>query len=117
MPSSSEPLPAPQAHAVPSSAALPAHALDCYRFDAHPPTEHPARRRRGNLPKEATARLNDWFALHATYPYPKEEEKQRLQEETGLSMSQVSLRHRTALFPVSNLHFGARDLRTLIIWS
>lgn len=68
------------------------HSLDRYRFDAPPAAEHPARRRRGNLPKEATARLNEWFAQHASYPYPKEEEKQALQEQTGLTMSQVSLR-------------------------
>lgn len=47
------------------------------------------RRRRGNLPKESTAVLNAWFCQHMTYPYPKEEEKHRLQVETGLSMSQV----------------------------
>jgi len=53
--------------------------------------EGSARRRRGNLPKESTAILNAWFCEHITYPYPKEEEKQRLQLETGLSMSQVSV--------------------------
>lgn len=47
------------------------------------------RRRRGNLPKESTAVLNTWFCQHVAYPYPKEEEKHRLQTETGLSMSQV----------------------------
>jgi len=47
------------------------------------------RRRRGNLPKESTAVLNTWFCQHVTYPYPKEDEKHRLQTETGLSMSQV----------------------------
>jgi len=52
--------------------------------------EGSTRRRRGNLPKESTAILNAWFCEHITYPYPKEEEKHRLQLETGLSMSQVS---------------------------
>lgn len=86
---------APIAQPPPLNGAPPAYTPDRYRFNAQPQTDHPARRRRGNLPKEATSRLNDWFAAHAAYPYPKEEEKQRLQEETGLSMSQVSCFLRT----------------------
>lgn len=49
-----------------------------------------SRKRRGNLPKESTAILNDWFCEHAAFPYPKEDEKQQLQAMTGLSISQVS---------------------------
>lgn len=90
MPGLSDPLPPPATSGAPHSMTSPAHSLERYRFDANAANDHPARRRRGNLPKEATARLNEWFAQHANYPYPKEEEKQRLQEQTGLSMSQVS---------------------------
>lgn len=47
------------------------------------------RKRRGNLPKESTSILNDWFCQHITFPYPKEDEKHQLQAMTGLSISQV----------------------------
>lgn len=96
MPGLTDPIPPPQQPQLLShgqTTTSPSHSLERYRFDANPAADHPARRRRGNLPKEATARLNDWFAQHASYPYPKEEEKQRLQEETGLSMSQVRWHH------------------------
>lgn len=49
------------------------------------------RKRRGNLPKESTSILNDWFCQHISFPYPKEDEKHQLQAMTGLSISQVSL--------------------------
>lgn len=61
-----------------------------YNWEVPDATESGNRRRRGNLPKESTAVLNTWFCQHITYPYPKEEEKHRLQAETNLSMSQVS---------------------------
>lgn len=49
------------------------------------------RKRRGNLPKEATGILKDWFNNHRESPYPSEEEKQTLCERTGLTLNQVSL--------------------------
>lgn len=48
------------------------------------------KRRRGNLPKAVTETLKKWFQDHIAHPYPSEEEKQKLMEDTGLSMSQVS---------------------------
>ncbi|KAI9672606.1 MAG: hypothetical protein M1831_000041 [Alyxoria varia] len=48
------------------------------------------RKRRGNLPKESTNILNDWYNQHRAYPYPKDDEKQHLQAATGLSLSQIS---------------------------
>lgn len=48
------------------------------------------RRRRGNLPKEATATLKKWFAEHAESPYPTDEEKNALAVSTGLSSAQIS---------------------------
>jgi hypothetical protein len=47
-------------------------------------------RKRKNLSKQATEVLNRWFFLHLHDPYPTDEEKQRLSEETGLSLSQCN---------------------------
>ena len=52
--------------------------------------EYPSqRRRRGNLPREATNMLKNWFNEHRSSPYPSEEEKTQFCELTGLSMNQV----------------------------
>lgn len=48
------------------------------------------RKRRGNLPKEATSQLKLWFSNHRDSPYPSEDEKTALCCTTGLSMNQVS---------------------------
>lgn len=48
------------------------------------------RRRRGNLPKEATLILKKWFQAHAPSPYPTDEEKNHLAGVTGLTQSQIS---------------------------
>lgn len=45
------------------------------------------RKRRGNLPKETTDKLRAWFAEHLHHPYPSEDEKQELMQQTGLQMS------------------------------
>ncbi|KZS86953.1 hypothetical protein SISNIDRAFT_399880, partial [Sistotremastrum niveocremeum HHB9708] len=47
-------------------------------------------RRRGKLPKETTDHLKEWLHQHSDHPYPSEEEKKQLCEDTQLSMSQVS---------------------------
>ena len=47
------------------------------------------RRRRGNLPREATNMMKKWFQEHLKSPYPSEEEKMNFCEMTGLSMNQV----------------------------
>ncbi|KIW04490.1 hypothetical protein, variant [Verruconis gallopava] len=49
-----------------------------------------ARKRRGNLPKEATRILKEWFGRHHDSPYPTEDEKQDLCRQTGLQISQVN---------------------------
>jgi len=56
-----------------------------------PPVQHnfTQRKRRGNLPKDATKILKDWFHAHTDSPYPSEEEKQELCDMTKLQMSQV----------------------------
>ncbi|KAF2636298.1 hypothetical protein P280DRAFT_155032 [Massarina eburnea CBS 473.64] len=48
------------------------------------------RKRRGNLPKEATSILKAWYAEHSDSPYPTEDEKIELCRQTQLSMNQVS---------------------------
>lgn len=48
------------------------------------------RKRRGNLPKEATAILKAWFNSHRESPYPTEDEKVQLCSQTNLTLNQVS---------------------------
>ena len=48
------------------------------------------KKRRGNLPKHVTDILRIWFTDHLAHPYPTEDEKQALMQQTGLSISQVS---------------------------
>ncbi|KAG0146954.1 hypothetical protein CROQUDRAFT_43698 [Cronartium quercuum f. sp. fusiforme G11] len=52
--------------------------------DGQPP------RRRGKLPQAVTALLRTWLMGHTSHPYPTEEEKKALCEQTGLTMNQVS---------------------------
>ncbi|KAF2834974.1 hypothetical protein M501DRAFT_921412, partial [Patellaria atrata CBS 101060] len=47
-------------------------------------------KRRGNLPKQATNAMKEWFSLHVDCPYPDEEQKQQMCRDTGLNMNQVS---------------------------
>ncbi|CBY02460.1 hypothetical protein LEMA_P012470.1 [Plenodomus lingam JN3] len=62
------------------------------RFQQHVGTDHNAfnRKRRGNLPKEATNILKEWFAANRASPYPTEEQKLMLCNRTTLSINQVS---------------------------
>ncbi|KNZ53167.1 hypothetical protein VP01_331g2 [Puccinia sorghi] len=53
-------------------------------------TETPAPRRRGKLPSAVTSILKGWLMAHTTHPYPTEEEKKTLCQETNLTMNQVS---------------------------
>lgn len=48
-----------------------------------------SRKRRGNLPKDATNILKSWFANHRSQPYPTEDQKIELCQRTNLSMNQV----------------------------
>ncbi|EFC49051.1 homeodomain-containing protein [Naegleria gruberi] len=45
---------------------------------------------RGTLPKEAVEHLKNWLFLHFQHPYPSEEEKAVLAEETSLTLVQVN---------------------------
>lgn len=48
------------------------------------------KRRAGKLPGDTTNILKDWWNTHAKWPYPTEEEKQRMVEETGLDLKQIN---------------------------
>ena len=52
------------------------------------------KRRRGNLPKWVTDLLRTWFHEHLSHPYPDEQQKQDLMEQTGLTINQVCLNFR-----------------------
>jgi hypothetical protein len=49
------------------------------------------RKRRGNLPKQATDKMRAWFDDHLSHPYPTEDEKQDFIRRTGLQMSKFSV--------------------------
>eukprot|EP01118_Nematostelium_gracile_P005319 TRINITY_DN1675_c0_g1_i2.p1 TRINITY_DN1675_c0_g1~~TRINITY_DN1675_c0_g1_i2.p1 ORF type:complete len:227 (-),score=73.97 TRINITY_DN1675_c0_g1_i2:152-832(-) len=48
------------------------------------------KKRRGNLPKAATNILKKWLFDHLFHPYPTEEEKANLSNQTSLSLNQIS---------------------------
>jgi hypothetical protein len=48
------------------------------------------KKRRGNLPKDATATFRKWFDDHHDHPYPTDEEKRILAAETGTAISQIT---------------------------
>ena len=66
--------------------------------------ESGGRRRRGNLPKGATTLFRNWLQAHISNPYPTEDEKQWMQDQTGMSASQVRLT------PSPHFIFQDRDL-------
>ncbi|KAJ8113633.1 hypothetical protein OPT61_g4268 [Boeremia exigua] len=62
------------------------------RFQQHVGVDHNAfnRKRRGNLPKEATNILKEWFSANRNSPYPTEDQKLDLCRMTNLTLNQVS---------------------------
>ncbi|XP_076917694.1 homeobox protein knotted-1-like 2 isoform X3 [Bidens hawaiensis] len=48
------------------------------------------KRRAGKLPGDTTSVLKAWWQSHAKWPYPTEEDKARLVEETGLQLKQIN---------------------------
>lgn len=70
------------------------------QFESEDMASQLPKKRRGNLPRDVTDFLKQWFEEHLAHPYPTEEEKQMLCRRTGLAMTQVSriagtLRRRT----------------------
>ncbi|XVE71226.1 hypothetical protein DITRI_Ditri10aG0134000 [Diplodiscus trichospermus] len=48
------------------------------------------KRRAGKLPGDTTSVLKDWWQSHSKWPYPTEEDKARLVQETGLQLKQIN---------------------------
>jgi hypothetical protein len=71
---------------------------------------HYQRKRRGNLPKDATKVLRQWFDDHLQAPYPGEEVKNELCSRTGLQISQVRLTIHSKLLN------GCRCPRVMLTW-
>eukprot|EP00252_Welwitschia_mirabilis_P002438 TRINITY_DN1238_c0_g1_i2.p1 TRINITY_DN1238_c0_g1~~TRINITY_DN1238_c0_g1_i2.p1 ORF type:complete len:208 (+),score=49.36 TRINITY_DN1238_c0_g1_i2:1229-1852(+) len=62
-----------------------------YRSRIHDIREEILRKRRaGKLPGDTTTILKSWWQAHSKWPYPTEEEKTRLVQETGLQLKQIN---------------------------
>ncbi|KAI3823655.1 hypothetical protein L1987_05095 [Smallanthus sonchifolius] len=48
------------------------------------------KRRAGKLPGDTTSMLKDWWQQHSKWPYPTEDDKAELVEETGLQLKQIN---------------------------
>eukprot|EP00249_Psilotum_nudum_P015962 c25598_g2_i1 orf=500-2077(-) len=48
------------------------------------------KRRAGKLPGDTTSVLKTWWHAHSKWPYPTEDEKARLVQETGLQLKQIN---------------------------
>ncbi|KAJ8512830.1 hypothetical protein OPV22_003264 [Ensete ventricosum] len=48
------------------------------------------KRRAGKLPGDSTSTLKAWWQSHAKWPYPTEDDKARMVEETGLQLKQIN---------------------------
>ncbi|KAJ0251858.1 Homeobox protein knotted-1-like 5 [Hirschfeldia incana] len=48
------------------------------------------KRRAGKLPGDTTSVLKEWWRTHAKWPYPTEEDKAKLVQETGLQLKQIN---------------------------
>jgi len=48
------------------------------------------KRRAGKLPGDTTSILKQWWQQHSKWPYPTEDDKARLVEETGLQLKQIN---------------------------
>ncbi|XP_026457450.1 homeobox protein knotted-1-like 1 isoform X2 [Papaver somniferum] len=52
--------------------------------------EFTKKRKKAKLPKDSRTTLLDWWKTHSRWPYPTEEEKMKLIEETGLDHKQIT---------------------------
>ncbi|CAM6096917.1 unnamed protein product [Calypogeia fissa] len=75
------------------------------------------KRRQGKHPETARERLVEWFNGHGDWPYPSEEEKQKLAEQTNLEARQINnwfinqrKRHWDSPSKEEMIHHAQRDL-------
>ena len=76
-------------------------------------TSQVPKKRRGNLPRDVTDMLKQWYEEHLAHPYPTEEEKQMLCRRTGLAMTQVGTIVRTWRECADHVNRSATGLSTL----
>ena len=74
---------------VPAYLGAPGQPLYIDNFQP-PEGERRTKKRRGNLPKWQTDFMRAWYNNHFKNPYPTEEEKHMIMQETGLTIEQVS---------------------------
>ncbi|KAH6824219.1 homeobox knotted-like protein [Perilla frutescens var. hirtella] len=48
------------------------------------------KRKAGKLPNDTTTVLKNWWQQHSKWPYPMEDDKAKLVEETGLQLKQIN---------------------------
>ncbi|XP_032882320.1 homeobox protein Meis1-like [Amblyraja radiata] len=58
--------------------------------DDDPDKEKKRQKKRGIFPKVATNIMRAWLFQHLTHPYPSEEQKKQLAQDTGLTILQVN---------------------------
>ncbi|KAK2182562.1 hypothetical protein NP493_348g01015 [Ridgeia piscesae] len=58
--------------------------------DSETPGSQKRQKKRGIFPKVATNIMRAWLFQHLTHPYPSEEQKKQLAQETGLTILQVN---------------------------
>lgn len=75
---------------IPSSPPSPSTTVNDYARRAKQSPGPVTKRRRGNLPKAVTAILRDWLSRHKKHPYPTEDEKLALAQQTNLTLNQIS---------------------------
>merc|ERR1712071_5596 len=66
-------------------------------------------KKRGIFPKVATNILRAWLFQHLTHPYPSEDQKKQLAQDTGLTILQVNNWFINARRRRNGLHDGRRS--------
>uniref|UniRef100_A0A9J7Y4Z9 Meis homeobox 1 b n=2 Tax=Cyprinus carpio TaxID=7962 RepID=A0A9J7Y4Z9_CYPCA len=80
--------------------------------DDDPDKEKKRNKKRGIFPKVATNIMRAWLFQHLTHPYPSEEQKKQLAQDTGLTILQVNnCKSRSSLQPRWSAHGRLRDGR------
>ncbi|XP_047132366.2 homeobox protein Meis3 isoform X1 [Hydra vulgaris] len=78
-----------EGHSAASSENMPDSEDSIYR-DEEDEKDKKKQKKRGIFPKMATNIMKGWLFQHLTHPYPSEEQKRQLANETGLTIVQVN---------------------------